>query len=72
MGEDEEKALKFLTSHFQSFLYIYIYIYIYIHIANSKTSKVNQQSVSNLYIFHHFPKSLDWTIMFNSVTLKNT
>ena len=29
---------------------------------NSKTSKVNQQSVSNLLIFHHFPKYLDWTI----------
>ena len=39
---------------------------------NSKTSKVNQQSVLNLYIFHHFPKNLDRTITFNSVTLKNT
>ena len=25
----------------------------------SKTSKVNQQSVLNLYIFHHFPKNLE-------------
>ena len=24
------------------------------------------------YIFHHFPKNLDRTITFNSVTLKNT
>ena len=37
-----------------------------------KTSKVNQQSVLNLYIFHHFPKNLDRTITSNSVTLKNT
>ena len=35
-------------------------------------SKVNQQSVLNLYIFHHFPKNLDRTITFNSVTLKYT
>ena len=34
-------------------------------------SKVNRQSVLNLYIFHHFAKSLDRTITFNSVTLKN-
>ena len=34
---------------------------------NSKTSEVN----FNLYIFHHFPKNLDRTITFNSVTLKN-
>ena len=39
---------------------------------NRKNSKVNQQSVLNLYIFHHFPKILDRTISFNSVTLKNT
>ena len=38
---------------------------------NSKTSKVNQQSVfQNLYIFHHFSKNLDRTIIFDSVTLK--
>ena len=37
-----------------------------------KTSKVNQQSVLNIYIFHHFPKNLDRTITFNRVTLKNT
>ena len=35
-------------------------------------SKVNQQSVLNLYIFHHFPKNLDRTITFNSATPKNT
>ena len=33
---------------------------------------VNQQSVLNLKIFYHFPKNLDRTITFNSVTLKNT
>ena len=40
---------------------------------NSKISKVNQQSVLNLLylIFYHFPKNLDRTITFNSVTLKN-
>ena len=32
---------------------------------------VNQQSVLNLKIFHHFPKNLDRTITFNSVILKN-
>ena len=31
-----------------------------------------QQSVFNLYMFHHFPKNLDRTITFNSVSLKNT
>ena len=35
-------------------------------------SKVNQQSVLNLYIVNHFPKNLDTSITFNSVTLKNT
>ena len=38
---------------------------------NSKTSKVNQQSVLNLKIFNNFPKNLHRTITFNSVTLKN-
>ena len=41
-------------------------------ITYSKTSKLNQQSVLNLKIFHYFPKDLDWTITFNSVILKNT
>ena len=35
-------------------------------------SKVNQQSVLNLYSFHHFPKNLDKTITFYSVTFKIT
>ena len=49
------------------------FIYFFdIAITNSKTSKVNLQSVLILYIFHHFPKNLDRTITFNSVTLKNT
>ena len=33
---------------------------------NSKTSMVNQKSILNLYIFHHFPKNLDRTITLNS------
>ena len=33
---------------------------------------VSQQSLFNLYTFHHFPKNLDRTITFNRVTLKNT
>ena len=56
-----------LTGHFQIFFLLYL---------QKKTvkfiSKVNQQSVLNLYIFHHFPKHPDRTITFNSVTLKNT
>ena len=39
---------------------------------HSKTSKVNQQSILNHQIFHHFLKNLDRTITFNSVTLENT
>ena len=38
----------------------------------SKTSKISQQSVLNLQIFHNFPKNLHITFTFNSVTLKNT
>ena len=45
--------------------------FFYISRKNSKTSEVNQQSVLNFYIFHHFPKNLDKTITFYSVTLKN-
>ena len=56
-----------LTGHFQSFFFL---------ISPEKTvkliSKVNQQSVLNLNIFHHFPKNLDRTLTFNCVTLKNT
>ena len=37
-----------------------------ISIRNSKTGKVNQQSVLNLQLFYHFPKILKWTIPFNS------
>ena len=33
---------------------------------------VNQQSILNLYIFHHFPKNLDRTNTFNSATFKST
>ena len=57
--------LFFFFFHFQSFFLISPE-------KNSKTSEINKQSVSNLYIFHHFPKNLDRTITFNSVTLKNT
>ena len=59
-GENDQ-----LTGHFQSFFLI-----------SPKTvkliSKVSQQTVLNYYIFHHFPKNLDRTITFNSVTLKTT
>ena len=55
-----------LTGHFQS-------VFFNISRKNSITSiKVNQQPVLNLEIFYHFPKNLDRTIHFNSVTLKNT
>ena len=36
---------------------------------NSKTSKVNQQSVLNFKIFHHFLKNLDRTITFNYLSI---
>ena len=47
----------FFFFNFQSFLF-----FINISKKNSKTSEVNQQSVLNLYIFHHFPKNLERTI----------
>ena len=53
---------------FQSFFFYFFNI----SRKNSNTSEVNQQSVLNLYIFHHFPKNPDRTITFKSVTLKNT
>ena len=59
-----------LTGHFQSFFFRTFFLIS--PEKNSKTSEANQQSVFNLYIFHHFPKNLDRTITFNSVTLKNT
>ena len=58
-----------LTGHFQSFFSSFFLIS---PEKNSTTSKVNQQSVLNLYIFHHFSRNLNRTITFNSVTLKNT
>ena len=65
-----------LTGHFQNFFFIFFFhfqsFFFNISRKNSKTSEVNQQSVLNLYIFHHFPKNLDRTITFYSVTLKNT
>ena len=62
------------TGHFQSFFSFSFSELFFFNISrkNSKTSEVNQQSVLNLYIFHHFPKNLDRTITFHSVTLKNT
>ena len=49
-----------LTGHFQSFLlYSFFYYFFYISRKNSKTSEVN----FNLYIFHHFPKNLDMTLL---------
>ena len=67
-----------LTGHFQSFFFfseLFFFFFFFKLISpekNSKTSEVNQQPVLNLYIFHHFPKNLDRTITFKSVTLKNT
>ena len=69
-----------LTGHFQIFffffffqLFFFSFFFYTISRKNSKTSKVNQQSVlNNIYICHHFPKNLDRIITFNSVTLKNT
>ena len=59
-----------LTGHFRSFFFQSFFFYYVYNISrkNSKTSKVNQQSVLNIKIFYHFPKNLDRTITFNSVT----
>ena len=69
--------LKYWEKEIQLYLEIITYdpefrAFFNISRTNSKTSKLNQQSVSNLYIFHFLPKNLDRTITFNSVTLKNT
>ena len=64
-----KKLWKWPVNWSFSELFIYL-LFSLITPENSKTSEVNQQSVLNLYIFHHFP--LDRTIIFNSVTLKNT
>ena len=60
-----------LTGQFQSFFFwtghFQLFFFFNISRTNSKTVKVNQQSVLN----HHFPNNLDRTITFNSVTLKN-
>ena len=64
-GGQKKAEYDQLTGHFQWFFLI-----------SPQTvkliSKVNQQTVLNYYIFHHFPKNLDRTITFNSVTLKTT
>ena len=74
MKGNEKKALKNdqLTGHFQSFFFHFQSFFFNISRKNSKTSEVNQQSVLNLYIFHHFPKNVHRTVTLNSVTLKNT
>ena len=68
-----KKALKMTskTGHFQTFFFFRAFFFFNISRKNSETSEVNQQSVFNLYIFHHFSKNLDRTITFNSATLKN-
>ena len=65
-GKKEKKNLENvqLTCHFQSLFFI--------SRKNSRAIKVSQQSALNLYIFHHFPKNLDRTITYHTVTLKNT
>ena len=53
------------TLKMTSYLVIFRVFYYFFNITrkNSKTSKVNnQRSVLNLYIFYHFPKSLDRTL----------
>ena len=57
-NDQSKKALKndLLTGHFQLFCFFNISRTV------SKISKVNQQSVLNLKIFHHFPENLDRTI----------
>ena len=59
-----------LTGHFQSLFFFFVifraFFFFNISRKNSKTSRANQQSVLN------FPKNLDRTITFYSVTLKNT
>ena len=50
-----------LTGHFQIFFFsafFSVFFFYYLQ-KNSKTSKVNQQSVLNIYICHHFPNNLD-------------
>ena len=73
MKKEKEKSSENdqLTGHFQSFFFFFFFsfseLFFNISRKNSKTGEVNQQSVLNLYIFHHFPK-----LTFHSVTLKNT
>ena len=55
-----------LTGHFQCFFLSFS------ELLKVKLVRVNQQSVSNLKIFHNLPKNVDRTITFNSVTLKIT
>ena len=66
-----------LTGHFQSFFFFFQFFFSFlfflnVSITNSKTSKVNQQSVLNLKIFQHFHKNLDRIIIFNNATQKYT
>ena len=76
-GNKQKRSSEKLTGHFQSFFFFFFFFnfrafFLISPEKNSKTSKINQQSLLNLYIFHHFPKNLDRTITLNSVTLKNT
>ena len=69
------RSIYYFTFYFNwSFSELFLIFRAFFNISrkNSKTSEVNQQSVLNLYIFHHFPKNLDRTMSFNIVTLKNT
>ena len=59
---DKEKSLK-MTIWLVIFRIFVIFFLI-------SPRKVNLQFVLNLKIFHNFPKNLDRTITFNSVTLK--
>ena len=72
----KQKKTQKMTSllvNFRAFFFFFFFIELFycyffnISRKNSKTSEVNVY----LYIFHHFPKNMDRTITFNSVTLKN-
>ena len=63
-----KKALK-MTSQLVIFR---AFFFFNISRKNSKTGKANQQYLLNFLKQYHFPKNLDRTITFYSVTLKNT
>ena len=70
---DEKKILKSsendqLTGHFQNVFFPELFFLNYLLISPETVKKC----VLILQIFYHSPQKLDRTIIFNSVTLKNT